>query len=79
MPPVLNTRIYDDVLTVSDEDAADTMKRLAVEEGIFVGISSGANCFAAMQVAKAMGRGHRVATMCATAAKGISAPGSSGL
>ena len=63
VPPVLNTRIYDEIITVSDEDAAATTKRLAVEEGIFVGISSGANCFAAMQVAKAMGKGHRVATM----------------
>jgi len=63
VPPVLNTRIYDEVITVSDEDAAATTKRLAVEEGIFVGISSGANCFAAMQVATAMGKGHRVATM----------------
>ena len=63
VPPVLNTRIYDEVLTVSDEDAAATTKRLAVEEGIFVGISSGANCFAAMQVAETMGKGCRVATM----------------
>ena len=63
VPPVLNTRIYDEVITVSDEDAAATMKRLAVEEGIFVGISSGANCFAAMQVAKAMGKGRRIATV----------------
>ena len=63
VPPVLNTRIYDEVITVSDEDAAATTKRLAVEEGLFVGISSGANCFAAMQVAEAMGKGCRVATM----------------
>ena len=63
VPPVLNTRIYDEIITVSDEDAAATTKRLAVEEGIFVGISSGANCFAAMQVAEAMGKGCRVATM----------------
>ena len=63
VPPVLNTRIYDEVITVSDHDAAATTQRIAVEEGIFVGISSGANCFAAMQVAKAMGKGHRVVTM----------------
>lgn len=63
VPPILNTQIYDEVITVSDEDAAVTAQRLAVEEGIFVGISSGANCFAAMQVAKAIGKGHRVATM----------------
>ena len=63
VPPVLNTRVYDEVITVSDEDAAAITRRLAVEEGIFVGISSGANCFAAMQVARALGKGHRVATM----------------
>ena len=63
VPPILNTRVYDEVITVSDEDAAATTHRLAVEEGIFVGISSGANCFAAMQVAKAMGEGGRVVTM----------------
>ena len=63
VPPVLNTRIYDEVITVSDHDAAATTRRLAVEEGIFVGISSGANCFAAMQVARALGKGRRVVTM----------------
>ncbi|MCY4485790.1 MAG: cysteine synthase A [Deltaproteobacteria bacterium] len=63
VPPILNTGIYDEIITVSDEDAAATMQRLAVEEGLFVGISSGANCFAAMKVARTMGTGHRVATM----------------
>ncbi len=63
VPPVLNTRVYDEIIAVSDEDAVATTKRLAVEEGVFVGISSGANCFAAMQVARTLGKGHRVATM----------------
>ena len=63
VPPVLNTRIYDEVITVSDHDAAAATRRLAVEEGIFVGISSGANCFAAMQVARTLGKGRRVVTM----------------
>ncbi len=63
IPPILNTGIYDEIITVSDEDAAATMHRLAVEEGIFVGISSGANCFAAMTVARTMGKGRRVVTM----------------
>ncbi len=63
VPPILNTGIYDEVITVSDEDAAATTHRLAVEEGIFVGISSGANCFASMQVARTMGKGHVVVTM----------------
>ncbi len=63
VPPVLNTRIYDEVITVSDHDAAAATRRLAVEEGIFVGVSSGANCFAAMQVARDLGKGRRVVTM----------------
>lgn len=60
IPAVLNTRIYDEVITVSDEDAAAYTRRLALEEGILVGISSGAACFAALKVARAMGRGHVV-------------------
>lgn len=60
IPPVLNTRIYDEIITVRDEDAAATTRRLALEEGIFVGISSGAACFAALKVARALGTGHCV-------------------
>ena len=63
IPPILNTGIYDEIITVSDEDAAATMHRLAVDEGLFVGISSGANCFAAMKVARTMGKSRRVVTM----------------
>lgn len=63
VPPVLDTRIYDEVITVSDEDAAATTHRLALEEGLFVGISSGANCFAAMQAARDLGKGCQVVTM----------------
>lgn len=52
IPEVLDTEIYDEIITVSDEDAFETMKDLAVTEGLFVGISSGAAVWAAMQVAK---------------------------
>lgn len=52
MPDVLNTEIYDEVIPVSDEDAFDLGKSMAVEEGILVGISSGAALWAAIQVAK---------------------------
>jgi cysteine synthase A len=63
VPAVLNQRIYDRVIPVSDEDAALYTRRLALEEGIFVGISSGAACFAALKVAAELGKGHVVVTV----------------
>ncbi|WOE70310.1 cysteine synthase A [Hydrogenimonas thermophila] len=52
IPKILNTKIYDEVIEVSNEDAYETSRRIAKEEGILVGISAGANVYAAMQVAK---------------------------
>ena len=63
IPGVLNTNIYDEVITVTDEDAALYTRRLALEEGILVGISSGAACCAALKVAKTLGKGHVVVTI----------------
>jgi cysteine synthase A len=63
IPGVLNTQIYDEVLTVSDEDASLFAHRLALEEGIFVGVSSGAACYAALKVARNLGKGHVVVTI----------------
>lgn len=63
IPAVLNTQIYDEVLTVTDEDAALYTRRLAAEEGILVGISSGAACCAALKVARNLGKGHVVVTI----------------
>jgi cysteine synthase A len=51
IPDVLNTQIYDEVIRVKNEDAMSTARRLAAEEGILVGISSGAAMWAALQVA----------------------------
>ena len=52
VPGVLNTKIYDEVIRVKNEDAFDIAQRMAREEGILVGISSGAATWAAIQVAK---------------------------
>ncbi len=50
-PAVLNTDIYDEVITVSGDDTFETARRLATEEGLLAGISSGAATWAALQVA----------------------------
>lgn len=60
VPDILNTEIYDEVITVDNEDAFATSRRVAREEGILGGISSGAAIFAALQVAKRLGKGKRV-------------------
>lgn len=52
IPEVLNVQVVDEVIRVTDEDAARTARRLAREEGILVGISSGAACWAALEVAR---------------------------
>ena len=51
MPAILNTGIYDEVLRVKNEDALTIARRMATEDGLLVGISSGAAVWAAMQVA----------------------------
>ncbi|MEH7106347.1 cysteine synthase A [Bacillus sp. JJ1764] len=52
IPATLNQQVYDEIFQVSDEDAYDISRRLAKEEGILVGPSSGAACYAAIEVAK---------------------------
>lgn len=52
VPDVLNTKIIDEIIQVQDDDAITTARRLAKEEGILCGISSGAAAWAALQVAK---------------------------
>jgi len=51
VPEVLNTRIYDEVIRVTNDSAFDTARRAATEEGLLVGISSGAALWAALQLA----------------------------
>lgn len=51
IPDVLNTKIYDEIVRVKDEDAFETARALAKQEGLLVGISSGAATWAALQVA----------------------------
>ena len=57
VPENLDTKVYDEIIAISDEDATLFSRRLAREEGILVGISSGANCCAALQIARRLGRG----------------------
>ena len=52
VPDVLNTKIYDEIIRVKNDDAFAIARRLATEEGLLVGISSGAATWAALQVAK---------------------------
>lgn len=63
IPQVLNRSILDRVITVTDEDAYQTTKLLAKKEGLLVGISTGANVFAARQVSEELGPGKNVVTV----------------
>ncbi|EGK13062.1 cysteine synthase [Desmospora sp. 8437] len=63
IPPILNRDIYDEILHVSDDHAAEITRRLARLEGILVGPSSGASVWAALQVARRLGPGKRVICM----------------
>jgi cysteine synthase A len=60
VPAVLNTEIIDRIIPVEYEDAKQTARKLAREEGILCGVSSGAICWAALQVARELGEGKRV-------------------
>ena len=60
IPKVLDTDVYDEVLGVSSENAMQTARQVATQEGILVGISSGAAIYAALAVAKKLGKGKKV-------------------
>ncbi|QQG49598.1 MAG: cysteine synthase family protein [archaeon] len=63
IPKVMRMDLVDEIISVTDEDAYSTARELAKSEGVFAGISSGANVFAALQVARKLGPGHRIATV----------------
>lgn len=63
IPEILNTKIYDDIYIVTDEEAISTAKDLARKEGIMCGISSGTNVAAAIRLAKKLGKGKTVVTV----------------
>lgn len=63
IPDILNTEIYDNIYIVTDEEALETSKRLAREEGIMCGISSGTNVAAALKLAEKLGEGKTVVTV----------------
>ncbi len=63
IPDILNRDIYDDIYIVTDAEAIETSKRLAREEGLMCGISSGTNVAAALKLAKKLGEGKTVVTV----------------
>ena len=63
IPDILNMNIYDNIYVVTDDEALSTAKRLAREEGLLCGISSGTNVAAALKLAKKLGRGKTVVTV----------------
>lgn len=63
IPDVLNQKIYEDVVIITDEEALQTAKDLAKKEGLMCGISSGTNVAAALKLAKRLGKGKTVVTV----------------
>ena len=63
IPDILNQEIYNDIYIVSDHEAIETAKNLAIMEGLMCGISSGTNVAAALKLAKKLGPGKTVVTV----------------
>jgi cysteine synthase A len=64
VPKVLNTQILDEIIPVDDDEAYEMAQRLAYEEGLLVGVSAGAACCAALQVARRLGPKQHVVFIC---------------
>ena len=63
IPSILNQKIYDEICIITDEEAIAVSKRLAKEEGLLCGISSGTNVAAALRLARKLGKGKNVVTV----------------
>ena len=63
VPEILSVGIYDEIITVSTEEARQYTRDIAIKEGLLVGISAGAAGYAALQVAKRLGKGKNVVTI----------------
>lgn len=63
VPDILDTSIYQEIITVGNEEAMQAARQLAREEGIFVGISAGANVLASRRIAERLGPGKNVVTI----------------
>jgi len=63
IPKNLDTKVYDEILIVTDEEAIATARELAAKEGIMCGITSGTNVAGALKLAKKLGKGKTVVTL----------------
>lgn len=63
IPGILDTKVYDDICIITDDEALDTSRRLAREEGMMCGISSGTNVACAIKLAMKLGKGKTVVTV----------------
>lgn len=62
-PGVLNRNVYDEIMSVGDEESIEMSRRLNRDEGLLVGISSGANVVASLKIARRLGQGKRIVTV----------------
>ena len=75
IPGILDTKVYDDICIITDDEALDTSRRLAREEGMMCGISSGTNVACAIKLAMKLGPGKTVVTVLPdTAERSFSTP-----